>query len=204
MPTPDDTGAAGADPGRRNELAMTAGELQAACRLIALLLGQPDGESRSILGELAEAHPWLRDGAREIEGLSLERWQAEHTRLFVSGHPRTPCPPFESHYRHGHPGGPSASVREIEDIYRRAGLETSGPVPADYLGTLLECAAWLIERTGGSCGLLAELWVGHLALWAPRFASDLMSASRLELYRALGRRLDRLLPMVRAYARRSW
>jgi TorA maturation chaperone TorD len=166
-------------------------EFAGTCRLIALLLGEPDGDSAEVVRELAEINPWLEAAAGEAAALPLDQWQGEHTRLFVCGYPKTVCPPFESHYRHGCLNGPAA--QEVEDIYRRAGLEPMDGTPADYLGTMLECAAWLAERTGGQCGLLAELWVEHLDLWAGRFAGELRQNARLELYRALGARLEEIL-----------
>jgi TorA maturation chaperone TorD len=191
MLTPGDAAAAMSDQDRAQSPVRDGRELADSCRVIALVLAQPGEESSAVLSELAEMHHWLRDGAREAAGLSLDRWQAEHTRLFVSGYPRTVCPPFESHYRHGQLCGPATS--EIDAIYRRAGLEPAAAIPADYLGSMLECAAWIIDRTGGNCGLLAELWADHLAAWVPRFADDLVAESRLELYRSLGRRLKWLL-----------
>ena len=60
-------------------------------------------------------------------------------------------------------------------------------MPADYLGTMLECAAWLVEQEeAGAEGLSNELWQRHLLKWLPRFADDLMQHSRLLLYRSLG------------------
>ena len=86
-----------------------------------------------------------------------------------------------------------SASREVEDIYRRAGLEPPEGVPADYLGAMLECAAWLVDSAGEQCGLLAELWVDHLGLWGPRFAQDLRENAQLGLYRALGERLQWLI-----------
>ncbi|MGO8737678.1 TorD/DmsD family molecular chaperone [Rhodoblastus sp.] len=166
-------------------------ELAGACRAIGLLLAEPDGESAQIVAELAKVNPWLEQAAREVAALPLDRWQAEHTRLFVCGFPHAACPPFESHYRHGHLNG-SASL-EVEDIYRRAGLEPPEGVPADYLGAMLECAAWLVDSAGEQCGLFAELWVDHIGLWGARFAQDLRENAQIGLYRALGERVQWLI-----------
>ena len=94
-------------------------ELAGACRAIGLLLAQPVEESAAVVAELATVNPWLEQAAREVAALPLDRWQAEHTRLFVCGFPHTACPPFESQYRHGCLDGPAS--HEVEDIYRRAG-----------------------------------------------------------------------------------
>ena len=63
-------------------------------RLSALLLGLPDEHSLATLRELAAEHDWLQAAAVELEEISLQEWQAEHTRLFINGYPKTPCAPF--------------------------------------------------------------------------------------------------------------
>lgn len=154
-------------------------------RLIAALLAIPAGDALEGLREMAAVAPWLRPGLDELERTPLELWQAEHTRLFVNGYPRTPCPPFESAYRQGQMGGTVGP--DLEALYRRAGLTASG-APPDYLGTLLDCLAYLLEREA-SAGLLEELRYEHLARWLPDFARDLQDSAELRLYRDLGARL---------------
>jgi len=156
--------------------------------ILASLLAYPEDDALDALRDLLPEATWLAAAIRELERLPLEDWQAEHTRLFLNGYPRTPCPPFESAYRHGQMGG--AVVADIAALYRRAGLE-SREVPPDYLGTLLECVAWLEEEGDPAC-LLAELWEKHLLGWLPRYALDLQTHGGLELYRALGRQLAEL------------
>jgi TorA maturation chaperone TorD len=159
-------------------------------RLLAVLLASPGGDSLEVLRELAPANAWLSAPLAELDSLPLEEWQAEHTRLFVSGHPKTACLPFESVFLGGAMFG-EASQR-IGDLYRRAGLEAEG-APPDYLGTMLECAAWLAEQPCAHGGtLLDELWREHLSAWVPRFAATLAKESRLGLYSGLGEQLGAL------------
>jgi len=160
-------------------------------RILGGLLAAPEEESAAALTDLLEEAPWFGLAVEEIGRIPLEHWQAEHTRLFVNGFPRTPCPPFESAYRQGVMQG--SCVAELIGLYRRAGMEASG-APADYLGVLLELAAVLSEKPDGGGELLRELLGGHLRLWVPRFASDLQANARLELYRQIGARLARLFP----------
>lgn len=159
-------------------------------RILATLLSQPEDDALDALRDMLSAAPWLRDGIAELEGTALEHWQAEHTRLFVSGWPKTPCPPFQSAYRQGHMGGTAAI--DLQDLYRRAGLKAN-EMPTDYLGTMLECAAWLAEQDDAA-DLLRELEEEHLDLWLPRFALDLRENARLTLYRDLGRQIAHLYP----------
>jgi len=155
--------------------------------ILAALLAFPEPDAREALRDLLPLASWLADPLAELDQLPLEHWQGEHTRLFSNGYPRTPCPPFESAYRQGRMGG--TVVAELEHLYRRAGLEARG-APADYLGTLLECLAFLAERgEPAGEGLSQELWQEHLSRWLPRFSQDLQAHGELRLYRVLGERL---------------
>ncbi|PWB56481.1 MAG: molecular chaperone TorD [Nitrosomonadales bacterium] len=161
-----------------------------ALRLFAGLLASPAGDSLRVLQDLSDEHSWLKQPVDELEALPLEEWQAEHTRLFISGHPRTVCPPFESAFLGGTMFG--ASCGRLSDLYRRAGLEAEG-APPDYLGTMLECAAWLAEQPcGHSRELSRELWQDHLAAWVPRFSATLRMDGNLALYRELGKQMEGL------------
>jgi putative dimethyl sulfoxide reductase chaperone len=156
--------------------------------ILAALLGFPDDDALGALRDLLPVAPWLSPPLQELEKTPLEHWQGEHTRLFLSGYPKTPCPPFESAYRQGQMGGTAAS--DLEALYSRAGLKATA-APADYLGTLLECLALLTER-GDMGPVLEELWEAHLQRWLPRFSQDLQAHSELGLYRELGVRLEGL------------
>ncbi|MDD5249336.1 MAG: molecular chaperone TorD family protein [Rhodocyclaceae bacterium] len=159
----------------------------ASLRLLAGLLASPGDESMEVLRELADEHVWLVAPLAELEEMPLDEWQAEHTRLFVSGHPKTVCPPFESAVVSGSLFGTASD--KLADLYRRAGLEATG-LPPDFLGTQLECAAFLLEQDcSRGKDLLRELLDEHLAIWVPRFHPALQAESRLQLYRQLGRQL---------------
>jgi TorA maturation chaperone TorD len=149
----------------------------------------PEDDAIDALQDMQPYAPWIADCLPEMERLPLDHWQAEHTRLFINGYPKTPCPPFQSAYRQGNMGGTAAS--DLEGLYKRAGLQPAD-VRADYLGTMLECAAYLQDR--GMQGLLNELVNEHLERWVPRFARDLAENAELGLYHELGVRLGELFP----------
>jgi TorA maturation chaperone TorD len=158
--------------------------------LFSGLLASPCNGSLDVLRELAAEHVWLGQGVAELEQTPLEEWQAEHARLFISGHPKTVCPPFESAFLSGAMFGTACD--QLGDLYRRAGLQAED-LPPDYLGTQLECAAYLGEQPcNHSNALLQELWHQHLSAWLPRFGSVMQQESRLLLYRLLGQQLAEL------------
>lgn len=154
-------------------------------RLSALLLGMPDEHSLETLRELAAEHDWLQSPADELREVALQEWQAEHTRLFINGFPKTPCAPFESIHRHGRMEGPACD--ELYQLYADAGVSVSGDLPADYLGTMLEFAALLIERGTPDAKLQLETLLDrHLTGWLPQFSERLRQETRFKLYRRLG------------------
>lgn len=169
-------------------------KLSTELRILASLLGAPDMDAKEAVLELAGYYKWLQPAVEELESMSLEDWQAEHTRLFVSGYPTTPCPPFESAYLSGRMHGPQEQA--LKDLYRRMGMMSDG-APADYLGTLLECASMVNTNPEVGRDCWSELWDGHIARWVPRFCRELQSESRMALYRIVAQRLCELFPEVR-------
>ncbi len=181
-------------------------------RRLALLLALPDPDALGVLNDLTAHEPWLAEPITELAVYTLEEWQAEFNRLFVAGYPHTPCPPYESAYREGWMNG--RSIQSLAELYGRAGLVAQA-MPADYLGTQLEFAAYLWEgasiqldmaKTAGHAdgpslspaqatdpqACAAALWEEHLCQWLPRFAQDLQIHARLLLYQRLGEQLAEL------------
>lgn len=161
-------------------------------RLLAGLLAMPGEESLAIVEELAQTETWLQPAVTELqsESWTLQHWQGEHTYLFINGHPKTACPPFESSYIHGHQNG--FVCDELLRIYQRIGLQPIEGVFPDYLGMILEVAAYLAEQQPVDTETLETLWQTHLARWVPKFAKDLQQHSHLQLYQQLGVKLQEL------------
>lgn len=158
--------------------------------LVAALLAAPAEGALEVLEEFGGDVPWLQRALGELELMPLEEWQAEHTRLFVTGYPRTPCPPFESAYRHGTMEGKAA--QELTALYAEAGLGVDEGMPADFLPTTLACAGFVAQELGRDSPVWAGLWRDHLLRWVPDFARDLQNHSQLMLYRAVAGRLEAL------------
>lgn len=163
-------------------------------QLLALLLGVPQDGSLEVLEALAGEHPWLAMPLAELKQLTLQQWQGEHTALFVNGYPKTAAPPFVSALRHGQMGGVE---EQLFDFYSRLGLEPDD-MPADYLGTLFECAAWLLSQQHRRQAELDELWRDYLLPVLPDFAERLGEQAGLQLYREMGKELARLACQVGA------
>lgn len=147
-------------------------------RFCALALAEPTEESLSVLREQPCQRPWLGAAIEEIQGLPLDLWQGEHTRLFTFP---ALCPPFASAYLEG--GMAGNRMDTLADLYAEYGLEATG-LPDDYLGTICEFGAFLHEE--GDRDGLTRLWEEGLKDWLSRFATHLCHRSELRFYRGLG------------------
>ena len=158
--------------------------------LLAILLGEPTEESLPLLEEVAPQLPWLSDAAMaQLRETPLETWQMEHTRLFITGRPHTECSPFESVWREGQMVGESAMA--LKRLYEVFGFTPDAELPADYLGSELECLAYALTHHADQEEHLVAL-LEHLHGWIPRFAKAVRIHADLELYRDWARRLEAL------------
>lgn len=146
-------------------------------------------------GELRDALERLSIGAEDALGLPLERLQAEHTRLFITGYPRFTCQPYASVYAEGALRGDLCAG--LSALYAEWGVGVAD-VPPDHIGAELEFMAYLVrlaldpdgEDTVATQGRFVE---ESLACWAPAFARDVERESRLALYEAAARLLSVLM-----------
>jgi TorA maturation chaperone TorD len=165
--------------------------------LLASLLSAPNLETKEAVLELAMYYPWLQPAVEELEKLPINVWQAEHDRLFAD---HAVTHPFMSHrmaYFSKRPHG--LPLQALKHLYKRMGMGFTD-VSLDYLGTLLECAAYLNSNPSLGKEFWAELWHEHLAYWIPGFCRELQHESRLALYRVVAERLCVLFPQVQHLA----
>ncbi|WP_294945315.1 molecular chaperone [Sulfurivirga sp.] len=162
-------------------------------RLLATLLGEPTEESLPLIEEIAPQLLWLSDEAvAQLRQIPLSDWQAEHTRLFITGRPHTECSPFESVWREGQMVGESAMA--LKRLYEAFGFVPDAQLPADFLGSELACLAHALTYHADREELLMEL-LEHLHAWVPKFAKAVRIHTDLALYRDWARRLERLFSL---------
>jgi len=157
------------------------------------LLGEPCEESIEAIQELAPQLNWLSEASmNEIESTPLERWQMEHTRLFVSGHPKTECAPFESDWIEGRMIG--ETTHSIQALYNKVQYTPDAELPADYLGSELEFLAFVLENYSEQQAFLVEI-LEHLHTWVPKFAKAVRIHADMSFYRDYAKRLEALFEM---------
>lgn len=168
------------------EQAKSEGEtLAAELAFCASCLAEPAEDSLEMLRETLDWQPWLRESLSELEQVGLAVWQGEHTRLFVMP---AVAAPFASVQRGGMINGDAAGMAEA--FYARHGVQFNPGLPGDYLGSLLECLAWLIasDRVSEAVSFRENL----LDDWLPKFAESVAEQSQLQFYRDLGQRIDEM------------
>ena len=87
------------------------------------------------------------------------------------------------------------SRADLANLYAGLGLAATG-APADYLGTILDCAAYLLGQ-GQAAGEAWETLSGrYMDRWIPRFCHDLQTHAELLLYQQTAARLAACLPLA--------
>ena len=121
-----------------------------------------------------------------FEREEAEPLQAEYTRLFLNGYPRSVCPPYESVY--------------LEQRMHGEWEMKVEPGLIDHLATELEFLAFLAsaESLDGDMSTEArkasdEFLQTHLRRWTPRFIADLKAGAKLDCYRMLGELMENVL-----------
>lgn len=134
---------------------------------------------------LGDALADLADAARQAE---LEEIEDEYSRLFV-GLGRGELLPYGSYYLTGFLNGkPLVALRQH---MARLGIAPAAEnvEPEDHIAALCEIMAGLLTRRfSDGCVMEARsFFAEHMEPWAPKFFSDLETASSVPFYGAVGR-----------------
>lgn len=132
---------------------------------------------------LGVAHAALSEAA---DGAKPERVEREFFNLFI-GLGRGELMPYGSYYLTGFlHERPLARLREDLTLL---GIERAenNPEPEDHIAILCEIMAGVASRRfAAPAGTERDLFVKHLAPWAPRFFADLERADEADFYRRVG------------------
>lgn len=152
--------------------------------ILSGLLSPPTQETVDALEEMARGWAWLSPAVMEIRHLGLPALRREYDRLLVTDD----CPARESAWSSQVLAGGGAN---LERLYRQAGISLQGREP-DSLAMELIYAAWYLEQDLSNAPAGWRVIWHHLSGWVPPFARCLQSHAQVELYRALGARLEML------------
>ncbi len=128
-----------------------------------------------------------------------EQLQGEYTRLFITGYPNTPCPPYESVFREGRMLGSCSG--KIQLVYEEWNM-TSDPGLVDHISTELEFLAFLasaatLDATREEARkAYRSFMLDHLSQWLPDFSKALEQHATFPAYRKLATLLEPSVPSV--------
>jgi TorA maturation chaperone TorD len=132
-----------------------------------------------------------------FEHEETEPLQAEYTRLFLNGYPRTVCPPYESVYLEKRMHGEAAVA--VAAAYAEWEMSVE-PGLIDHLATELEFLAFLASAESLDNAVSTEarkasdaFMKQHLTRWMPQFVADLKAGAKLDAYRMLGEVMESVL-----------
>ena len=150
---------------------------------------------REITGEKEKAgfEPLLRLFGQE----NNEQLQGEYTRLFITGYPSTPCPPYESVFREGRMLG--SCSHKVQTLYQEWGM-TAEEGLLDHISTELEFLAFLASAATleavqkDARKTFHSFTADHLSQWLPDLSKELKDHARVPAYRELAFLLETSVP----------
>jgi len=153
-------------------------------------------ELKKALGAIAGLKIELEALPPAFEKETMERLQAEYTRLFINGYPTTPCAPYESVYREKRMLG-KASM-EVQAMYQEWGMSAQTSL-TDHLATEFEfmaflCSAATLEDMAADAKTALQVFLSeHIEKWIPKFSNDLQENAKVEAYKLLGQILEKMI-----------
>lgn len=160
--------------------------------MAALRLEEPLPGLEEALGQMREAAAAFRTPT------GIETLNVEATRLF-EGPGGPAAPPYASFYLHGRLMGPAALSAHQFYLAHRALPDADVMVPPDQLALELGFMAHLAARSeqAAAAGSPGESWEslrasrefleGHLLIWIPRFAEDVVRAADSAFFAGIAR-----------------
>jgi len=137
---------------------------------------------------------------KALKAEELEMLQGEYTRLFITGYPKTPCPPYESVQLEGRIMGKAAD--RVQQIYREWEM-TVEPGILDHISTELEfcaflCSASTITEAKEEAETAFQAFMAqHIMNWVPDFLQKLQTHAKFQVYKELAKTMESQLNVHR-------
>ena len=158
-------------------------------RFLSQAMAYPDKNFLKALSEIKNKYSvdfsFMNKLLEIAEKENLNELQAEYTHLFISGFPKTPCPPYESFFLEGRLFGNANMI--VRNIYSKWAMEVE-PALADHLATEFEFLAFLkaLEETSDSFNdsnkTMVNFFKEHILNWVPKFAGTLKDNTQNKFY----------------------
>ena len=114
-----------------------------------------------------------------------EELEAEYTSLFITGYPKTPCPPYFSAYQTGMIVSDYSD--KLYDLYEEYGIELSNEQFPDFIPTMMEFMTLLLTND-----LLEEAknFYKEYLSWLDEFSKNIKRNTKNEYFIMIANELD--------------
>jgi len=114
-----------------------------------------------------------------------EELEAEYTSLFITGYPKTPCPPYFSAYQTGMVV--SEYSNKLYDLYEEYGIELSNEQFPDFVPTMMEFMTLLLTN---DLEKEAKSFYKEYLSWLDEFSSNIKRNTKNEYFIKIANQLE--------------
>jgi len=150
-------------------------------------------EIEKILSQLKEnsGQESLKGIIKHLNEEKREALEGEYTSLFVTGYPKTPCPPYYSAYQTGMVV--SDYTEKLYEIYEGYGIELSNEQFPDFIPIMLEFMTLLLTNE-----LLKEAkeFYNEYLIWLTEFSENIKRNTQEEYFINIANQLNLFIKEV--------
>lgn len=123
-----------------------------------------------------------------------EELEGEYTALFITGYPKTPCPPYFSAYQTGMIV--SEYSEKLYDLYEEYGIELSNEQFPDFLPTMMEFMTLLLTN---ELKKEAENFYNEYLSWTNEFSKNIKRNAKEDYFIEIAEQLNVFTKEVNNY-----
>ena len=130
----------------------------------------------------------------KVDSKNIENLQGEYTRLFVSGYPSTPCPPYFSAFKTGLVV--SDHTDALYDIYDKYGIEIPEGQFPDFIPILMEFMVLLLSNNQDE---ESKTFYNKYISWLSEYSQNVKRNSKMDYFNLTSEKLDSLVKISKEY-----
>jgi len=129
-----------------------------------------------------------------LDKTNIEHLESEYTSLFVTGYPKTPCPPYFSAYQTGLVV--SDFTEELYKIYENYGIELSNEQLPDFIPIMMEFMTLLLSN---NLEEEAKNFYDKYLSWVSVFAENIKKNTKEEYFINIANQLKSFIKDVDSF-----
>ncbi len=156
--------------------------------IVGKLLTYPSIELKKELENIVDIDHPVSNTLKQIDDKSFENLQGEYTRLFITGYPKTPCPPYYSAYKTGLVV--SDHTDYLYNLYAEYGIEIPEGQFPDFIPVLMEFMVLLLSNDKIED---AKSFHSKYITWLLVFAENIKDNTSIEYFNLISKNISSLL-----------